>query len=72
MALVPLTLWRLAETVLGLHPSEHHEPDPDPDDFLMVNRLKALGLAAVYAAVAAMAVNSPWAAAIQAPKGPSA
>lgn len=57
IALVPLTLWRLAETILGLHPSEHHDPDPDPDDFLMVNRLKALGLAVVYAAVAAMAVQ---------------
>jgi hypothetical protein len=57
VALVPLTLWRLAETVLGLHPSEHHEPNPDPDDFLLVNRLKALGLAVVYAAVAAMAVQ---------------
>lgn len=55
IALVPLTLWRLAETILGLHPSEHH--DPDPDDFLVVNRLKALGLAVVYAAVAAMAVQ---------------
>lgn len=57
VALVPLTLWRLAETVLGLHPSEHHEPNPDPDDFLVVNRLKAFGLAVVYAAVAAMAVQ---------------
>lgn len=57
VALVPLTLWRLAETVLGLHPNEHHEPNPDPDDFLMVNRLKALGLAVTYAAVAAMAVQ---------------
>ncbi|WP_197375715.1 DUF1206 domain-containing protein [Mycolicibacterium baixiangningiae] len=56
-ALVPLTLWRLAETVLGLHPNEHHDPHPDPDDFLMVNRLKALGLALVYAAVASMAVQ---------------
>ncbi|TFV55735.1 DUF1206 domain-containing protein [Mycobacterium sp. PS03-16] len=55
VALVPLTLWRIAETVLGLHPSEHH--DPDPEDFRMVNRLKALGLAVVYAAVAAMAVQ---------------
>lgn len=57
IALVPLTLWRLAETVLGLHPTEHHDPDPDPDDFLLVNRLKALGLAIVYAAVASMAVQ---------------
>ncbi|BBY18364.1 DUF1206 domain-containing protein [Mycolicibacterium litorale] len=57
VALVPLTLWRLAETVLGLHPSEHHEAHRDPDDFLVVNRLKALGLAVVYAAVAAMAVQ---------------
>ncbi|KUI28799.1 DUF1206 domain-containing protein [Mycobacterium sp. GA-2829] len=57
IALVPLTLWRLAETVLGLHPTEHHDPNPDPDDFLLVNRLKALGLAIVYAAVASMAVQ---------------
>lgn len=57
VALVPLTLWRIAETVLGLHPGEHSDPDPDPDDFLMINRLKALGLAVVYAAVAVMAVQ---------------
>jgi hypothetical protein len=28
VALVPLTLWRLAETILGLHPGERHDPDP--------------------------------------------
>lgn len=54
-ALVPLTLWRLAETILGLHPAERH--DPDPRDFRLGNRLKALGLAVVYAAVAVTAVQ---------------
>ncbi len=53
-ALVPLTLWRLAETVDGLHPAEHRR---DPRDFRVVNRLKAFGLALVYAAVAITAVQ---------------
>jgi hypothetical protein len=53
-ALVPLTLWRIAETVVGLHPSEQRR---DPKDFRVVNRLKAFGLATVYAAVAATAVQ---------------
>lgn len=53
-ALVPLMLWRLAETVVGLHPAEHLR---DPQDYRMVNRLKAFGLALVYAAVAATAVQ---------------
>jgi len=50
-----LTLWRLAETVLGLHPGERH--DRDSEDFRLGNRLKALGLAVVYAAVAVTAVQ---------------
>jgi hypothetical protein len=54
VALVPLTLWRLAETVVGLHPAEHQR---DRRDFRAVNRLKAFGLAVVYAAVAITAVQ---------------
>jgi hypothetical protein len=54
VALVPLTLWRLAETVVGLHPAEHQR---DPRDYRAVNRLKAFGLAIVYAAVAITAVQ---------------
>ena len=54
-ALVPLTLWRLAETILGLHPGEGR--DRDPEDFEFGNRLKALGLAVVYTAVAVTAVQ---------------
>ncbi|MBW0014093.1 DUF1206 domain-containing protein [Mycobacterium sp.] len=53
-ALVPLTLWRLAETVDGLHPAEHRR---DPRDFRAVNRLKAFGLALVYAGVAVTAAQ---------------
>ena len=54
-ALVPLTLWRLAETILGLHPGERS--GHDPEDFEISNRLKALGLAVVYTAVAVTAVQ---------------
>ena len=54
VALAPLTLWRLAETIVGLHPAEHRR---DPRDFRVVNRLKAFGLATVYAAVAITAVQ---------------
>ncbi len=54
VALVPLTLWRLAEAVVGLHPAEHPR---HPRDLRAVNRLKALGLATVYAAVAITAVQ---------------
>src|SRR6185312_14132730 len=43
VALVPPTLWRLAETILGLHPAERHHRVPK--DFGWGNRLKALGLA---------------------------
>jgi hypothetical protein len=54
-AMVPLTLWRLAETIVGLHPGERH--DPDPKDLRSGNRLKALGPAVVYAAVAVTAAQ---------------
>jgi hypothetical protein len=53
--MVPLTLWRLAETIVGLHPGERH--NPNPKDLRWGNRLKALGLAVVYAAVAVTAVQ---------------
>jgi hypothetical protein len=56
-ALLPLTLWRIAETILGLHPGEHHSTRTDPRDFRWINRLKALGLAVVYAAVGVTAVQ---------------
>jgi hypothetical protein len=55
VALVPLTLWRLAETILGLHPAERH--NRDPKDRRLANRLKAFGLAVVYAAVTVTAVQ---------------
>jgi hypothetical protein len=47
-------LWRLAETVVGLHPAERRR---DPRDSRTVNRLKAFGLAIVYAAVAITAMQ---------------
>jgi hypothetical protein len=56
-ALVPLTLWRLAETILGLHPGEHGGAAADPKDFRWSNRLKAFGLAMVYTAVGVTAVQ---------------
>jgi hypothetical protein len=46
LALVPLMLWRLAEAVIGLHPAEGS--DSDPQDASLGNRLKALGLLVVY------------------------
>ena len=56
-ALIPLTLWRIAEAILGLHPGEHGRAGADPRDFRLTNRLKALGLAVVYAAVGVTAVQ---------------
>ncbi|MFG1934858.1 DUF1206 domain-containing protein [Mycobacterium sp. NPDC048908] len=56
-ALLPLTLWRIAETILGLHPGEHDRAKTDPQDFEWTNRLKALGLAVVYASVGVTAVQ---------------
>jgi uncharacterized membrane protein YidH (DUF202 family) len=57
VALIPLTLWRLAETILGLHPGEHGSAAADPKDFRWSNRLKAFGLAMVYTAVGVTAVQ---------------
>jgi hypothetical protein len=56
-ALIPLTLWRIAETILGLHPAEHGRTGGDPKDFRWANRLKASGLALVYIAVGVTAVQ---------------
>ncbi len=53
--LIALALWRLAETLLGLHPGEcsdaHKRSSP------IGNRLKAFGLALVYCAVAFTAIQ---------------
>jgi hypothetical protein len=53
--LVALAMWRLAETLLGVHPGEctdaHKRESP------IGSRLKAFGLALVYCAVAFMAVQ---------------
>lgn len=53
--LLALAMWRLAETLLGLHPGEsqdaHWRRSP------IVNRLKAFGLALIYGAVAFTAVQ---------------
>lgn len=57
IALIPLTLWRVAETILGLHPGEHGRSSEDPRDFRWTSRLKALGLAVVYTAVGVTAVQ---------------
>jgi len=48
VALVPLAAWRLTEALLGLHPAEGGN---DPEDSSPGNRLKALGLLAVYCSV---------------------
>ena len=56
-ALIPLTLWRIAETLLGLHPGEHTRSGADPQDLRWTNRLKAFGLAVVYTAVGVTAVQ---------------
>lgn len=48
VALVPLTVWRLTEALLGLHPAEGGR---DPNDASVASRLKALGLLAVYCGV---------------------
>ncbi|MCV7070524.1 DUF1206 domain-containing protein [Mycolicibacterium rufum] len=47
-ALIPLAAWRLTEALLGLHPAEKGR---DPRDASIGNRLKALGLLAVYCSV---------------------
>ncbi|PRC61705.1 hypothetical protein C6A85_07090, partial [Mycobacterium sp. ITM-2017-0098] len=53
--LVALAMWRLAETVLGLHPGESTHADLRESP--LMNRLKALGLAMVYFALAFAAVQ---------------
>ncbi|MGA5464789.1 DUF1206 domain-containing protein [Mycobacterium sp. NPDC050041] len=55
VALVPLMMWRLAESLIGLHPAESH--DPDRDDAGKLNRLKAFGLLLVYCGVMVTAVR---------------
>jgi hypothetical protein len=53
--LIALAMWRLAETVLGLHPGEHTHADKRRSP--IGNRLKAFGLALVYGAVAFTAIQ---------------
>ncbi|MDT5174922.1 MAG: hypothetical protein QOG37_2173 [Mycobacterium sp.] len=55
LALVPLMLWRLAEALIGLHPAEGSESNPQ--DASVANRLKALGLMLVYCGVGVTAVR---------------
>ncbi|RAV06229.1 hypothetical protein DQP55_23990 [Mycolicibacterium sp. GF69] len=53
--LIALAMWRLAETVLGLHPGESTEAHKRESP--LINRLKAFGLALVYCALAFTAVQ---------------
>ncbi|MGE2731779.1 DUF1206 domain-containing protein [Mycolicibacterium vaccae] len=53
--LFALAMWRLAETVLGLHPGEHTHAHMRESP--LVNRLKAFGLALLYLALAFTAVQ---------------
>src|SRR5215216_1057779 len=53
--LIALAMWRLAETVVGLHPGECSDADTRRSP--IQNRLKAFGLALVYGAVAFTAVQ---------------
>jgi hypothetical protein len=53
--LMALAMWRLAETVLGLHPGECSDADARRSP--IQNRLKAFGLALVYGAVAFTAIQ---------------
>ncbi|HKV20534.1 MAG TPA: DUF1206 domain-containing protein [Mycobacterium sp.] len=53
--LVALALWRLAESILGLHPAEHRHAHKR--DSPIAHRMKAFGLALVYGAVAATATQ---------------
>jgi Domain of Unknown Function (DUF1206) len=55
VALIPLALWRIAESFIGLHPAEG--PHADPADQSASNRLKAFGLLLVYCGVALTAVR---------------
>ena len=53
--LLALAMWRLAETIIGLHPGEN--PEAHSRHSPIMNRLKAFGLAVVYGAVAFTAVQ---------------
>jgi hypothetical protein len=53
--LIALAMWRLSESVLGLHPAEHS--DAHRRNSPISHRLKAFGLALVYGAVAATAIQ---------------
>lgn len=53
--MLALAMWRLAETVVGLHPGEH--ANAHHRDVPLVNRLKAFGLALVYLALSFAAVQ---------------
>jgi hypothetical protein len=53
--LIALAMWRLAETVLGLHPGESATADRRHSPVL--DRLKAFGLALLYGAVAFTAIG---------------
>jgi uncharacterized protein DUF1206 len=53
--LVALALWRLSESVLGLHPAERS--DAHKRESPIAHRLKAFGLALVYGAVALTAIQ---------------
>ncbi len=53
--LIALAMWRLSESVLGLHPAEHS--DAHRRNSPITHRLKAFGLALVYGAVAATAIQ---------------
>jgi hypothetical protein len=55
VGLIALAMWRLAETLLGLHPGE--SCDADSRQSPIKNRLKAFGLALVYGAVAFTAIQ---------------
>lgn len=55
LGLLALALWRLAETVLGLHPGEHSFAHMRESP--LVNRLKAFGLALLYLGLAFAAVQ---------------
>lgn len=53
--LIALAMWRLAETLLGLHPGESRHAQMRRTSIM--NRLKAFGLALVYGAVAFTAIQ---------------
>jgi Domain of Unknown Function (DUF1206) len=53
--LVALAMWRLSESVLGLHPAEHAQAHKRKSP--IAHRLKAFGLALIYGAVAFTAIQ---------------